>query len=113
MKFHVECSACDGTGVYVGNYEKDGASVVCNRCAGTGGIEETYTVFTERKRHEGVKTVAFRGGFFPIRPGDDWGEVTYEEFLAGKMPTPDNGYWKRLAQRYLDNEAVEMTKAGE
>jgi len=33
-----ECSACKGTGLYVGMAEREGAAVVCSRCKGTGKV---------------------------------------------------------------------------
>jgi len=44
-----ECKACDGTGLYVGICERDGAAVVCNKCKGTG---EQRTIF-KYKEFEG------------------------------------------------------------
>lgn len=38
----IECSACKGTGLYVGLCEKDGAAVVCYRCDGKGSVFFSY-----------------------------------------------------------------------
>lgn len=45
----VVCAACDGTGLYIGMGERNGAAVVCSRCDGSGKAVLTYEPFTERK----------------------------------------------------------------
>lgn len=92
----VDCGSCGGTGVYVGFAEKDGASVVCSSCKGTGAREFTAPPpFSGRKRREGVKTVASKNHGIVIAPGMDKGEVSYEDFVAGTMPTNDAGLYER------------------
>lgn len=38
----IECSACKGTGLYVGMCEKDGAAVICYQCKGKGAVLFSY-----------------------------------------------------------------------
>lgn len=96
MKLIVMCKACAGTGVYVGMGEKNGASIVCSRCRGSGAVEEDYTPFTTRYIRDGVKTVASRSHGIVIAPGTDRGEVSYEAFLAGQMPVDDDELYERV-----------------
>lgn len=85
-----ECGACGGTGVYCGFAEPKGIGVVCCQCDGSGKQVITYTPFTTRKRRTGVKTVQVSAGtFIGTRVGLVGSSVTYEEFLAGKMPNAE------------------------
>ena len=97
---YVQCSACDGTGLYVGVCERDGAAVVCYRCKGTGRvyIEQHYTKFTARQKKKNVKRVFEHAGAYIISaedvevngkniPFSEYG-VSYEEWLAGEAPKP-------------------------
>ena len=85
-KFEVQaqCSSCDGSGLYSGMAERDGAAVVCSRCKGTGEITLTleWKKFTGRKKpQERVRRV------YECNPGIVIGEGngnTLEEF--GGMP---------------------------
>lgn len=82
-----ECESCSGTGLYRGMCEGPGMAVVCLRCNGTGCQEIRYRPFTKRKPRRDVKRVHLSRGTFivgPVGPGED--SVTYEEFLAGKLP---------------------------
>ncbi len=51
IELDIECQSCNGTGVYRGMGERDGASVVCFTCDGTGCFKYKfeYTLFKERK----------------------------------------------------------------
>lgn len=92
----VDCKQCDGTGVYVGFAEKEGSAVVCYCCKGTGAVEFTAPPsFNGRKRRDGVKTVSFKNQGVVLAPGIDRGEVSYEAFLNGAMPTLDEGLYER------------------
>lgn len=82
-----ECESCDGTGIYRGMAEGPGVGVVCLTCNGTGCEEIEYTPFTARKKRRDVKTVhRSRGKFIVTGIGPAGMSVSYEEFLAGKMP---------------------------
>jgi hypothetical protein len=88
-KFEVfeNCQKCNGTGLYSGMGERDGAAVVCHLCEGTGKYQfiHTYEEFTERKKDKNVKRV------YQINPGICIGEndsgLTLEDF--GGMPYQD------------------------
>lgn len=89
MNEHVkaECASCDGTGVYKGFAEPKGVGVVCLTCGGSGCDTIKYKPFTERKHKAGIQTVRrSRGSFIGTGVGPTGGEVTYEQFLKGKMP---------------------------
>jgi len=84
----VECKDCKGTGLYRGFAEPKGIAVVCLKCDGTGKVSLTYTPFTERKRRDDVNTVRRSAGtFIGAAVGPTGGSISYEEFLAGKMPS--------------------------
>jgi len=46
IELDIVCQSCDGTGLYKGFAEKDGAAVVCSRCDGTG--KEHYVFVYEK-----------------------------------------------------------------
>jgi hypothetical protein len=54
-----ECDSCKGTGIYVGFAERDGIGVVCNRCKGSGRVENRvkYNTFVSRNKRTDVKQV--------------------------------------------------------
>lgn len=82
-----ECEACNGTGIYRGFAEPQGVGVVCLQCNGTGCEEIRYKPFKMRKTRRDVKTVRrSRGTFLATGVGPAGREVTYQEFLNGKMP---------------------------
>lgn len=82
-----ECTACGGTGVYHGFAEPEGVGVVCLKCDGTGKMELKYTPFTGRKQRSGINTVMrSRGSLIVTGVGPTGGQVSYKEFLEGKMP---------------------------
>lgn len=97
IKLEVECSSCRGTGVYSGMGERDGASILCFQCKGTGKSKFRYTPFTGRKKAEGVERVYLSSYGYCISPEeiefDEFGKidfskegVSYDEFLSGKKP---------------------------
>ena len=59
IEFDEKCQGCNGTGLYVGFAERDGAAVVCNTCEGTGcfKFKHEYEEFTEREDLTGIKRV--------------------------------------------------------
>lgn len=83
-----QCGACGGTGIYQGLDEPDGVGVVCLNCHGTGCKKLSYIPFTERKRHDGISSVSLsRGSFMLTGTGPTGNSISYEDFLAGKMPS--------------------------
>ena len=81
IRWTQECHACNGTGLYVGAAERDGAAVICSVCKGTGRLEReiSYMPFTGRRKREGVERVfATSAGMF-IDPTIGGG-ATLEEF---------------------------------
>jgi hypothetical protein len=98
IEIEVECSSCSGTGVYVGMGERDGASVMCYQCKGTGKTKIRYTEFTGRKKAENVKRVYLKNYGYCLAPKEidfknigkvDMSKegVSYEDFLKGETPT--------------------------
>lgn len=97
-KIIIECSSCNGTGLYVGESERDGAAVICRECEGTGYITFEYKKFKERKIRENVKRV-FEPCNYVISATDiitkegkliKFSEAgcSYEEWLQGAKPKP-------------------------
>ena len=78
MEVKAQCGSCRGTGLYSGMCEPRGTAVVCLNCDGTGCATIKYTPFEGRKRRTDIKTVRCCG---PVG-----GTVSYEEFIAGKLP---------------------------
>ena len=88
IEFDQVCTSCNGTGLYQGMAERNGAAVVCHTCKGTGckHVKFEYESFTSRKKAEGVKRV------FRVNPGVMIGEneiLSLEDF--GGMPV---GEWQ-------------------
>lgn len=84
-----ECGSCNGTGLYVGMGEHDGAAVVCSRCEGVGWQKSTFKKFTGRKNREGIVRV------FQANPGtriwedgmiklSDFGGMPFADWVSGK-----------------------------
>ena len=65
IEFNEVCQSCNGTGLYVGMAERDGAAVVCHDCRGTGchKFHHKYEEFVIRKERSGVERV------FQTNPG--------------------------------------------
>ncbi len=83
-----ECKPCGGTGIYHGFAEPAGVGVVCIKCSGTGRVDIEYTPFTGRKQAKHTHTVRLsKGSLVATGIGPTGSEVTYEEFLAGRLPT--------------------------
>ena len=93
----IECSRCNGTGLYIGMAEHNGAAVVCNSCKGLGETTFSYNEFTGRKKRENVKRV-YKGAYGygisaedvttnegKFLPYSQYG-CTYEEWLNGAEP---------------------------
>ena len=53
------CASCEGTGLYIGVCERDGAAVVCTTCTGTGRVQmrREYIEFRGRVELPDVKRV--------------------------------------------------------
>ena len=99
INLDIECRSCNGTGVYQGMGEYDGAGIVCYQCKGTGCEKYyfKYNEFKERKINPKVNRVFLSGygyciGTKPITLSNgifvDFSKegVQYKEFLNGKMP---------------------------
>ena len=98
IEMTIECKDCNGTGVYVGMAERDGAAVVCKTCGGTGAYlyKFNYNKFSGRKKREDVKRVYKSSCGYVIGTGVinfegtevdmDKEGVSYDEFLSGKTP---------------------------
>src|SRR5574340_290934 len=85
-KVEAICTACGGTGLYEGFCEVEGYPVVCLRCGGTGCERIVYVPFVKRRLRKGVKGVSLsQGSFIVTGVGSTGDNVTYQEFLDGKL----------------------------
>lgn len=84
---NTECSACKGSGVYVGFAEPKGVGVVCLICAGSGCRKLEYVPFTVRRIRDNVQFVAqSQGSLLVTGVGPVGNKITYNEFMRGKRP---------------------------
>ena len=89
IEFDEVCKSCNGTGLYVGIAEKDGAAVICHTCNGTGyhHFKYTYEEFKKRKEIQDIKRVyqvnpvIGNGGNCSL---EDFGGISYEDWKKGK-----------------------------
>ena len=76
-----ECESCQGSGLYIGWAEKDGAAVICSKCGGTGEYWMHYTPFTGRKeRPEVVRRIWKKNTGWRITPDNSEGSMTLDEW---------------------------------
>lgn len=92
----IKCSACRGTGLYVGFCERDGSAVVCYKCNGSGKFHHklAYELFTERIRRDDVKRVFLQTCGY-VHSAEDHegiefskGGTSYKDWLEGGDPKP-------------------------
>jgi hypothetical protein len=57
------------------------------RCNGTGCSIIEYEPFTERKRRTDIDKVMLSSGSFLLNCGPCGDNITYDEFINGKIPT--------------------------
>ncbi len=96
----IKCQSCNGTGLYVGMAERDGAAVVCYTCKGTGKYHHkfTYEEFSGRVKCDGVTRVYKTTCGFVHTPEDvevdgkmiefSKAGVSYGDWLTGCAPLP-------------------------
>lgn len=96
----IKCQSCNGTGLYVGMAERDGAAVICFTCKGTGKFHHkfTYEEFTERTKRSDVRRVFKTSCGYTQCPDDVTNDgkliefskagVPYEDWLTGGQPLP-------------------------
>lgn len=88
----IVCTACSGTGLYVGMGERNGAAVVCYRCQGTGRQAYTYEPFTERKAPpDTVTTVHVARGYG--LDSSSRGGLPIEQWQPGAIVPADEAYY--------------------
>lgn len=92
MEKYAYCPDCHGTGIFSGYCEKKGEGIICLRCDGSGKVLKRRLLaaqvpssiikpFTGRLKRDGIERV-----FRRARDGKPGPTITYQEFLAGKMP---------------------------
>lgn len=80
-----ECSACRGTGLYVGFAEGNQEAVICLDCSGSGAKDISYTPYAGRKVRSDVRTVRQSRGRMLFSCGGGGSAMTYKEF-CDKVP---------------------------
>lgn len=75
MKININCPNCNGTGLYIGFAERDGAAVICYKCKGTGKKEYEYTPFNGRNIKSGVTRVFSKNQGYILKGS---GSIDYE-----------------------------------
>ena len=88
IEFDERCKSCNGTGLYVGLEERDGAAVVCHTCKGIGchHVKIEYDDFENKIKETDIERV------FEVNPGIVIGKEKNNEYsLAefGGMPYKD------------------------
>lgn len=82
-----ECFGCGGSGIYP--EREKGIGVICRECEGSGQRIIKYVPFKERAVRKGIRVVRWAKRNF--NNSDEWesgGEISYEDFLAGKELPP-------------------------
>jgi len=95
IEFDEKCKSCNGTGLYVGLAERDGAAVICSTCEGTGchHFKYEYEDFKKRKKIKGITRI------YNVNPGicigignghtlEEFGGIPIDEWENGKPFTP-------------------------
>lgn len=104
IEFDCECTACNGTGLYVGLDERDGFAVVCRTCKGTGKIHQiiTYRDFECRKNNPKVKWVLETNPGICVGKGggknyryQDFGGMPYSDWYKN-LPFPEKSEMRRF-----------------
>ncbi len=89
----IVCQACDGTGLYVGMAERDGAAVVCSRCTGSGkyAYHFEYTPFEQRAATPSSVTRVHVGRGYVLSPQHPAcnGGVPANEYTPGMIVPAD------------------------
>jgi len=96
IEFQQECQSCNGTGLYIGMAERDGSSVVCHHCKGTGEVtfKHSYNEFTGRKKPEKeIKIVVETNPGIAIGNGhgcklENFGGLSFDDWDKGKPFPP-------------------------
>jgi hypothetical protein len=84
-----ECYACNGSGIFPDHYKERVIGVICRECGGSGKRIIRYIPFVGRNVRDDVTEVRWAKRNF--NNFDEWeagGEISYEEFLAGKTLPP-------------------------
>ena len=92
IEINEKCKSCNGTGLYIGMAERDGAAVVCHTCKGTGCHHFVYDYedFVKREYRHKVKRVYQTNVGICIGEEkgkcrlEDFGGMPYEEWWIGK-----------------------------
>jgi len=107
ISLDIVCPSCDGTGLYVGLAERDGAAVVCYRCKGLGqyAYRFEYEPFEVRRpAPKSVKSVhVARGYVISDRLEGSDGGVPIEQWSPGMtVPADEKLYcpWNYTTQAY-------------
>lgn len=86
LKLETDCRPCQGSGVFRGQSEPKGFSVVCTQCGGSGKDVIEYLPFTGRKMREDTLVVGWSRGSLPAHHRTMDEGIPYADFMNGKFP---------------------------
>ena len=91
FEYDCMCESCNGSGLYIGMAEKDGAAIVCHSCKGEGHkhVVIRYRSPETRKRNMHAKRVYAANPGIGMGEGngytlEDFGGMPYQDWLDGK-----------------------------
>ena len=88
----IKCKACNGTGIYIGMGERDGAGIVCHDCGGMGRekIVVEWEDFEGREFRGDVKRVYQSNPGICVDASPEFGGMSYEDWLMDKPFPPSS-----------------------
>ncbi len=89
VEVEIECPACNASGLCRKINTPVGIAEVCRKCEGSGKTLIKYVPFTGRKEVSGIMVVCRDSYNIPLTVRTGAEDITYAEFLAGKLP-PNN-----------------------
>ncbi len=93
IKWKEECKSCQGTGLFVGYAEKNGAAVICYKCKGTGceNFEKEFYTFISQKEKDNITHVYATNPGIRLDPETIEGGVTLKEWNNNASSVFDPG----------------------
>ncbi len=107
-----QCKSCEGTGLYIGMAERDGAAIVCHTCKGEGHhlFYHEYTEFQGLRLSLEIKHVyQTNPGITVGIPFEEFGGMSYKDWQSGKEfpPKSENRKYVCPTQWYQQGDCKE------
>ncbi len=103
LEFDEICPSCEGTGLYIGFAENNGAAIVCHTCKGTGchHVKIEYEDFEQKVSHKTAKRVFQSNPGIGIGSGkgyslSDFGGMPYNDWINGN-PFPNQSEMRKYS----------------